>query len=152
MTSFKQGLKVFGMGLAVVAVVSGCASAKRAGQAAAPAPAAAAEATRPAPAPAPAPIADEVYTVVRGDCLWCISEKAEIYGNPFKWPLIFKANKDQIQDADLIYPGQRLSIDRDASAAAIEAAIQHAKTRGAWSLGPIEDTDTAYLASAVAKK
>ncbi len=151
MTSFKQGIKILGIGLAVAVVASGCASAKRAGQAAAPAPAAAAEAKRPSPA-APAAMADDLYTVVPGDCLWCISEKPQIYGNPFKWPLIFKANKDQIQDADLIYPGQKLTIDRDASAAAIEAAIQHAKTRGAWSLGPIEDTDTAYLSAAMARR
>ncbi len=90
--------------------------------------------------------AGEIYTVVRGDCLWCISEKSNIYGNPYKWPLIFKGNKSQIRDADLIYPGQELSIDRDASAAAIDAAIRHAKKRGAWSLGPIETTDTEYLA------
>jgi hypothetical protein len=108
----------------------------------------------PAAAPAAAPAAPmakegEIYTVVRGDCLWCISEQSSIYGNPYKWPLIFKANKNQIRDADLIYPGQELMIDRDASAAAIDASIQHAKTRGAWSVGPIEPADTAFLAGSM---
>ncbi len=144
MTSFKQTAKLLGIGLAVVVIASGCASAKRAGQAATPA--AAAAPTARAPAAAPKTKAGESYTVARGDCLWCISEQPSIYGNPFKWPLIFKANKNQIQDADLIYPGQKLSIDRNASAAAIDAAIKHAKTRGAWSVGPVEATDTAYLA------
>lgn len=142
MTSFKHAAKVLGIGLAVAVIATGCASAKRAGQAATPAAApAAAEG-----AAAPMAKAGEIYTVVRGDCLWCISEQSNIYGNPYKWPLIFKANKNQIRDADLIYPGQELSIDRDASAAAIDAAIKHAKTRGAWSVGPIEASDTAFLA------
>jgi nucleoid-associated protein YgaU len=141
MTSFKHAARVLGIGLAVAVIATGCASAKRAGQAATPAaaPAAAAEA-------APMAKMGEMYKVVRGDCLWCISEQSNIYGNPYKWPLILKANKSQIKDADLIYPGQELTIDRDASAAAIDASIQHAKTRGAWSVGPIESTDTAYLA------
>jgi nucleoid-associated protein YgaU len=86
------------------------------------------------------------YTVVRGDSLWRISGKSEIYGNPYQWPLIYKANRSQIKDADLIYPGQTLTIDRNASEADIEAAVRHAKTRGAWSLGVVEDSDRAYLA------
>jgi len=86
------------------------------------------------------------YTVVRGDSLWGISAMSDIYGNPYQWPLIYKANRDKIKDADLIYPGQQFDIDRSASAAAIDAAIQHARTRGAWSLGVVEDSDMAYLA------
>ena len=84
--------------------------------------------------------------MVRGDSLWGISGMSEIYGNPYQWPLIYKANRDKIKDADLIYPGQQFDIDRNASATAIDAAIQHARTRGAWSLGVVEDSDMAYLA------
>ncbi len=86
------------------------------------------------------------YTVVRGDSLWGISGKSEVYGNPYQWPLIYKANRDKIKDADLIYPGQVFAIDRAASAADIAAAVNHAKTRGAWSLGKVEASDKAYLA------
>lgn len=92
------------------------------------------------------PTATDSYTVMRGDSLWGISAKSEIYGNPYQWPLIYKANRDKIKDADLIYPGQEFSIDRSASAADIDAAINHARTRGAWSLGVVEDSDMAYLA------
>lgn len=46
------------------------------------------------------------YTVKKGDCLWYIAGYREIYSNPLRWPLIFKANSDQIRDPDLIYPGQ----------------------------------------------
>lgn len=85
------------------------------------------------------------YQVVKGDNLWNISGKAEVYSNPYQWPLIYKANKNKIKDADLIYPGQNLAIDQGASAGDIDAAIKHAKTRGSWSLGKVEETDTAYL-------
>lgn len=86
------------------------------------------------------------YAVVRGDSLWRISGKAEVYGNPYQWPLIYKANSDKIKDADLIHPGQELGIEKMVSADAVSAAVQHAKTRGAWSVGAVEDSDKAYLA------
>ena len=85
------------------------------------------------------------YQVVRGDNLWDISAKSEVYSNPYQWPLIYKANKSQIKDADLIYPGQNLSIDQDASTGDIDAAVNHAKTRGSWSIGNVEASDSAYL-------
>jgi nucleoid-associated protein YgaU len=86
------------------------------------------------------------YSVRHGDSLWTISGKSEIYGNPYQWPLIYKANSSKIRDADLIYPGQTFDIDRGATASQIDAAVRHAKTRGAWSLGEIEDSDRSYLA------
>ncbi|HOJ65157.1 MAG TPA: LysM peptidoglycan-binding domain-containing protein [Spirochaetota bacterium] len=46
----------------------------------------------------------------RRDCLWRISEYKDIYGTPFLWPRIWKANKDIIANPDLIYPGQVLKI------------------------------------------
>lgn len=91
--------------------------------------------------------ADDSYSVVRGDHLWGISSKPTIYGNPYQWPLIFKANRDKIKDADLIQPGQVLSINRNASAAEVDAAVRHAKTRGAWKLGVVEDSDKKYLSN-----
>lgn len=46
------------------------------------------------------------YTVVRGDHLWGIARKQEHYGNGFAWPVIYRANRDQIKNPDLIYPDQ----------------------------------------------
>lgn len=86
------------------------------------------------------------YQVIRGDNLWNISGKNEIYANPYQWPLIYKANRDKINDADLIFPGQVFAIDRNASGADVDAAVEHAKTRGAWSVGAVEASDEAYLA------
>lgn len=87
---------------------------------------------------------DDSYEVVSGDNLWNISAKDSIYANPYQWPLIYKANRDKIKDADLIYSGQVFDIDR--SGMDIDAAIDHAKTRGAWSVGTVEASDEAYLA------
>ncbi|HLU61857.1 MAG TPA: LysM peptidoglycan-binding domain-containing protein [Gammaproteobacteria bacterium] len=85
------------------------------------------------------------YTVVRGDNLWSISGKSEVYGNPYQWPLIYKENRDKIQDADLIFPGQEFEINKNPSASDVDAAVQHARTRGAWTLGETEDSDRDYL-------
>ena len=85
------------------------------------------------------------YEVVHGDSLWAISGKAETYNNPYQWPLIFKANRDQIKDADLIHPGQTFDVDRNPSAADVEAAVDHARNRGAWSIGVSEESDRRFL-------
>jgi nucleoid-associated protein YgaU len=143
-----------------IAVAGGCATAPEAEPEPA-APAAAPEAmpepepmAEPEPTPAPAPAMEPMveesgdgqlsYTVVRGDTLWDIASYRVIYGNPYQWPLIYKANSHQIDDADLIEPEQVLMIP-NASPSEIEAAIQHARTRGAWSLGVVEESDLAYL-------
>lgn len=90
--------------------------------------------------------ADDSYTVQRGDSLWAISGMSNVYADPYMWPLIYKANSNQIEDADLIFPGQNLTIDRNASDADMAAAANHARNRGAWSLGSVESSDRNYLA------
>ncbi|OBS09937.1 hypothetical protein Thpro_020987 [Acidihalobacter prosperus] len=85
------------------------------------------------------------FTVSKGDTLWGIAGMPLIYGNPYEWPLIYKANAGKIHDPDLIYPGQDLTIDQGASQAAIDAAIYHAKHRGAWKLGQPTASDLKYL-------
>ncbi len=99
-------------------------------------------------APASAPVlskSDSNYQVERGDSLWGISGKAEVYANPYLWPLIYKNNTGKIEDADLIYPGQVFDIDNNSSSSEDSAAVQHAKTRGRWSIGVTEQSDKAYL-------
>lgn len=86
------------------------------------------------------------YSVTRGDNLWDISGKDSVYANSYQWPLIYKTNRNIIKDADLIYPGQVFDIDQNASSSDIDAAVNHAKTRGAWSVGAVEQSDTDYLA------
>ncbi len=64
-------------------------------------------------APQKLPERPATHVVKKGECLWYIAGYEDIYGNPLKWPLIYKANKDKIKDPDLIYPGQVLAIPRD---------------------------------------
>ena len=85
------------------------------------------------------------YLVVTGDNLWDIAGQDSVYGNPYQWPLIYKANSGQIKDADLIYAGQTFDIPK-ASDAEAAAAVEHAKTRGAWTVGETEASDLDYLA------
>lgn len=44
------------------------------------------------------------------DCLWNISGKMEIFGDPSLWPKIWQANKDIIRNPDIIHPGQVLTL------------------------------------------
>lgn len=48
------------------------------------------------------------YTVKRGDCLWNISKKH--YNKGSKWYDIWKTNKKNIKDFDVIYRGQKFII------------------------------------------
>ena len=86
-----------------------------------------------------------LWVVHKGEHLWGISAHRLVYGDPYQWPLLFKRNRHQIADADLIYPGQVLHIERNLSTAEIDRAIEHAKTRGAWILGVTELSDLEYL-------
>ena len=57
--------------------------------------------------------AKENYYVVQWrkkntDCLWRISGK--VYNDASLWPIIYLANRDQIKNPDLIFPGQKFKI------------------------------------------
>lgn len=55
------------------------------------------------------------YTVRRGETLPQISARAEIYNNSTLWPIIYRANRDQIRDPKRLWPGQVLVIPRNFS-------------------------------------
>ncbi|MEU1514393.1 transglycosylase family protein [Streptomyces sp. NPDC005811] len=50
---------------------------------------------------------DGEYKVVKGDSLSSIAEKHKVKGG---WQKLFQLNKDIVEDADLIYPGQQLHL------------------------------------------
>ena len=148
--------------LAALAFATGCTTAKKMDESAASAIAAtaapssetaSAEASESTAAPSSETASAEPWTpspltlwvVHQGEHLWGISGHTKVYGDPYQWPLLFKKNRHQIEDADLIYPGQVLHIERDLNDAEIQRAIDHAKSRGAWILGITELTDLEYL-------
>lgn len=55
------------------------------------------------------------YKVKKGETLIDIAQRREIFNDRYMWPLIYKANRDQMRDPQLVFPGQVLSIPRDLS-------------------------------------
>jgi len=54
----------------------------------------------------------DMYTVVKGDYLFKISGKRDIYNDPYQWLKIWTKNRELIKDPDLIYPDWSLKIPR----------------------------------------
>jgi nucleoid-associated protein YgaU len=54
------------------------------------------------------PAGGQTYTVVKGDSLSKIAKR--YYGDAQQWRKIYEANKAEIKDPDLIYPGQTFRI------------------------------------------
>jgi len=69
----------------------------------------AAAAPAPAPEPAPEPV-ETIHEVVRGDTLGGIARK--YYGKASLYMKIFEANRDQLDNPDLIKVGQKLRIPK----------------------------------------
>jgi len=61
-----------------------------------------------APQPAGTIGSGKTYVVVEGDSLSKIARRE--YGDANKWRTIYEANKDLINDPDLIFPGQKLKV------------------------------------------
>lgn len=59
----------------------------------------------------PVPMAS-TYTVVEGDYLGKIAGYGIVYNSRGEWPQLYEANRNQISDPNLIYPGQVLTIPR----------------------------------------
>jgi len=89
--------------------------------------------------------AKSTYTVMRGDSLWRIAGKSDVYGNALEWPLIFKANADSIKHADLIYPKQDLNVVSNPLKTDVDSATWYAQHRGAWKNHKADRRDREWL-------
>jgi len=88
---------------------------------------------KPKPEPTPTPEAKVEapakanYVVKPGDSLWKISGEDSVLGDSFRWPLLYKENRDQIQDPDLIEPKQDLGYKKEYAESEIAGAVKKAK-------------------------
>ncbi|HEY6838114.1 MAG TPA: LysM peptidoglycan-binding domain-containing protein, partial [Geobacteraceae bacterium] len=69
------------------------------------------------------------HTVKRGETLPQIAAQADVYGDMTLWPLIYRANRDQISDPRRIWPGQVLKIPRSLGRDEIVEARRYARER-----------------------
>ena len=79
--------------------------------------------------PLPATFTVRSWAVYR-DCLWNIAALPEIYGDPYRWPILFNANRHRMPDPnnpDLILPGMVLEI----------TSIDGEAREGAWQSGRV---------------
>jgi nucleoid-associated protein YgaU len=79
------------------------------------------------------------YTVTEGENLFAIASRKKIYGDPLLWPLIYKANRDQIKNPQQIYPGQRLTIPRGVTDLEMEEARNTARESTIFSPGTTKE-------------
>lgn len=69
------------------------------------------------------------HTVKRGETLPQIAALAEVFGDSSLWPLIYRANRDQISNPAVLWPGQDLRIPRNSDRSDISEARRFAAER-----------------------
>ncbi len=68
------------------------------------------------------PDAPDVYVVKKGDTLWDISRK--FTKENWRWPELWGINRSKVRNPHLIYPGQRIVLDRNARRLALDEKVK----------------------------
>jgi LysM repeat protein len=71
-------------------------------------------------------------TIEKGQTLWSIARSGNGFGKACNWPLLYKANKTDVQDPDLIYPGQVLNVPKNVTAVESDNACKAAGIYGPY--------------------
>lgn len=69
------------------------------------------------------------HTVMRGETLPQIAAQSDVYNDLTLWPLLYRANRDQIRDPGHIWPGQVLRIPRNLSREEIAEARRYSQEK-----------------------
>lgn len=54
----------------------------------------------------------KAWVLQYGECLWIVSGYEEIYGDPLKWPRLWRGNKEMVEDPDWVLAGWELKVPR----------------------------------------
>jgi hypothetical protein len=121
-------------GLAFAWILAGCSHKDEVMPVATPSPEATDTPVTPVPAASSTavPNADDAratqhYVVVKGDSLWTIASKTFVLGDSMQWPLLYRSNRDEIADPDLIDIGQDLTYVSGSTEEEISQAVHEAQ-------------------------
>jgi hypothetical protein len=94
------------------------------------------------------PVLVDHYTVMPDDTLTYSAAQREVYGDARLWPLLYRANVNQIGPNGLIFPNQVLIVDRSHSPEELKALID--STQNPWTPAPVAAKAPAPTAAAPA--
>jgi len=80
--------------------------------------------------PKPEPVLLEQVRVTDGDTLFSLAARKDVYADGLLWPLIYRANRDQIKNPVQIFAGQVFDVPRDKSDQEQAAARKEALDSG----------------------
>jgi nucleoid-associated protein YgaU len=55
----------------------------------------------------------KTWTFQYGECLWTVAGYEEVYGDPLRWPRLWRGNTDMIEDPDWVLAGWEIKVPRD---------------------------------------
>lgn len=67
------------------------------------------------------------HKVGKGESLWTISARPDIYSNPFLWPLIWQSNKETVKNPSSLRAGQVLKIRPNPTVNEVVDAVTYAR-------------------------